>query len=115
MVYYHQGKYDDALKFFHETMEIREKVLGLDRPDTKMTCSNMELVYLEQGKDGDALEQFQISQSLQRLPQQQLSQQLPSPQGKVTSSPGCHPPKWFQHQKRLCHIRRRDYAADCCQ
>ncbi|MCL2352212.1 MAG: tetratricopeptide repeat protein [Firmicutes bacterium] len=50
------AKYPDAVFFYNIALEIREKVLGKDHPDTATTYNNMAMVYKVQGDYGRALE-----------------------------------------------------------
>jgi tetratricopeptide (TPR) repeat protein len=45
MVYYNQGDYEKALEWVQKALEIREKVLGKENPDTAMTYNNIAGVY----------------------------------------------------------------------
>ena len=54
-LYKDQGNYDEALKFYNMTLEIREKILGKDHPDTAITYNNIADVYHVQGNYDEAL------------------------------------------------------------
>jgi hypothetical protein len=43
-----QGKYDEALGIYQEVLNIRERVLGKEHPDTLTTRNNMALVLNKQ-------------------------------------------------------------------
>ena len=59
LVYYHQGRYDDALEWNGHALAGREKALGKDHPSTLETLNNMALAYDHQGCYGDALEWYE--------------------------------------------------------
>ena len=45
LVYYEQGKYEDALLLYQRSLAIEEKVLGSEHPDTAMTLNNLAILY----------------------------------------------------------------------
>ncbi len=55
MVYYQQGKHDEALSLYSECLKGRKTRLGLSHPDTLNTMLNMAIVYYKQGKYDEAL------------------------------------------------------------
>ena len=56
LVYQEQGEYEKALEYFGKALDVRERVLGSDHPDTATTYNNMAVVYKEQGEYEKALE-----------------------------------------------------------
>ena len=57
-VYYDRASYDKALEWYGKALDIREKVLDPEHPDTAATYNNMALVYKRQGEYGKALEWY---------------------------------------------------------
>ena len=58
-VYLFTGEYGNALQCAQKAMEIREKVLGKEHPDTAMIYNNLAFVYRHQGNYAKALEMYQ--------------------------------------------------------
>ena len=54
-VYCNLGKYDEALKYHTQALEIQEKVLGEEHSDTTCSYNNIGLVYNDLGKYDEAL------------------------------------------------------------
>ena len=54
--YYQDGNYPKALEFYTKALDIREKVLGKDHPDTANNYNNIGLVYSNMGNYSKALE-----------------------------------------------------------
>ena len=54
--YYQDGNYPKALEFHTKALNIREKVLGKDHPDTANSYNNIGLVYSDMGNYSKALE-----------------------------------------------------------
>ena len=54
--YYQDGNYPKALEFHTKALNIREKVLGKDHPDTANSYNNIGLVYSNMGNYSKALE-----------------------------------------------------------
>ena len=54
-----QGEYDKALEWYQKALNIREKILGPDHPDTAATYNNIAAVYSKQGEYNKALEWYQ--------------------------------------------------------
>jgi len=52
------GNYDHAMELYSRIVEIREKVLGKEHPDTATAYNNIALVYAKQGDDNKALEWY---------------------------------------------------------
>ncbi|MDR0736396.1 MAG: tetratricopeptide repeat protein, partial [Zoogloeaceae bacterium] len=57
-VFDEQGDYNEALEWYRKALDIKEKVLGKDHPDTATTYNNIALVYKAQGEYGKALEEY---------------------------------------------------------
>ena len=55
---YGQAFYQEALEYYEKALEIREKVLGKEHPDTAATYNNIAGVYQDQGNYGEALEYY---------------------------------------------------------
>jgi CHAT domain-containing protein/Tfp pilus assembly protein PilF len=53
-LYRSQGKYAEAEEWYKAALEIREKELGEDHPDTASTLNAMAMLYLSEGKYTDA-------------------------------------------------------------
>jgi Flp pilus assembly protein TadD len=49
-----QGKYEEAEEMHRQTLELREKVLGREHPDTPGSMNNLALVLESQGKYEEA-------------------------------------------------------------
>ena len=54
----YDGKYDEALKWLRQALDSREKIVGLDHPDTATTYYNIARVYYRQGNYTDALKWY---------------------------------------------------------
>ena len=65
IVYYSQGKVQEALEQLHRAFEIRIRVLGKDHPDVANTGENIAIVYQEQGKLEEALEIYELALATQ--------------------------------------------------
>ena len=52
------GEYDQALSLFEEALEIREKILGTDHPDTAISLNNLAIWHESVGNYDQALELF---------------------------------------------------------
>ncbi|EXA53638.1 hypothetical protein FOVG_01376 [Fusarium oxysporum f. sp. pisi HDV247] len=50
-----QGRYEGAAKLYRETLEVKEKVLGKEHPDTLSSMNNLALVLDSMGKYEEAL------------------------------------------------------------
>ena len=59
VVYKAQGEYEKALEHYGKALEVRERVLGSDHPDTAATYNNMALVYKAQGEYEKALDYYE--------------------------------------------------------
>ncbi|MCL2053556.1 MAG: tetratricopeptide repeat protein [Oscillospiraceae bacterium] len=57
-IYKYLGEYDRALEFYGKALEIQEKILGKEHPDTATTYNNMAIVYDNQGEYDKALELY---------------------------------------------------------
>ena len=49
-LYDEQGKYEQAEPLYQRALEVREKVLGPEHPDTVRPLDNLANLYLDQGK-----------------------------------------------------------------
>jgi len=49
-----QGRYKEAKRMHQQTLELNEKVLGLEHPSTLMSMSNLALVLSGQGQYKEA-------------------------------------------------------------
>ena len=58
LVYNAQGDYEKALEYYGKALEISERTLGNDHPDTATTYNNMGLAYQAQGEYEKALEYY---------------------------------------------------------
>eukprot|EP00040_Diaphanoeca_grandis_P031813 m.191049 g.191049 ORF g.191049 m.191049 type:complete len:755 (-) comp32421_c8_seq1:245-2509(-) len=58
MFYKSEGKVDKALEFYHKALEITEKQLGLDHPDTATSFNNVGVGYFDKNDYDKALEYF---------------------------------------------------------
>ncbi|MCL2589582.1 MAG: tetratricopeptide repeat protein [Betaproteobacteria bacterium] len=58
-VYRNQKKYTESLNWLNKSLEIREKILGKDHPETAQTYNNIALVYDAKGHYAKALEWYQ--------------------------------------------------------
>ena len=56
--HYKIGDYDKALEYYFKALEIREKVLGKEHPDTATSYNNIGLVYGTKGDYDKALEYY---------------------------------------------------------
>ena len=56
LVYYNQGDYFYAIKYYFKALAIYEKVFGLEHPDTITSYNNIGMVYNEQSNYDKALE-----------------------------------------------------------
>ena len=54
LVLQYQGKYDEAEKMHRQTLELMEKVLGVDHPSTLASLNNLASVLQYQGKYDEA-------------------------------------------------------------
>lgn len=54
--YYASGRINEALKLFQETLEARERVHGIDHPDTLRTRSSLANCYLRVGRIAEAVQ-----------------------------------------------------------
>ena len=58
LVYQAQGEYEKALEYNGKALEVRERTLGNDHPDTATTYNNMAGVYQAQGEYEKALKYY---------------------------------------------------------
>ena len=56
-----QGHFDDALKMYQQTLQIRVTVFGRDHPQVAVTLANIANVYQAQGLYDKALETYEKS------------------------------------------------------
>ena len=54
ILYYAQGKYNEAETLYKKALKIREEVLGVNHPDTAFSYSNLAKLYHAQGKYEEA-------------------------------------------------------------
>ncbi len=59
IIYYAQGAYRKAFKCYQKALEIREKVLGKEHPDTAATYNNIAVVYSTEGVYRKALKWYE--------------------------------------------------------
>ena len=52
---YKQGKYDEAVTLFEQSLKIRQQVLGAEHPDVASSLNNLALLYKSQGRYTDCL------------------------------------------------------------
>ena len=52
-LYYSQGKYEQAEPLFLQALEIAERVLGKNHPNTVTFRNNLEYLRAQQGEDED--------------------------------------------------------------
>jgi tetratricopeptide (TPR) repeat protein len=50
LLYWNQGKYEQAEPLFQRALETRERLLGPEHPDTLSTVNNLAELYRRQGK-----------------------------------------------------------------
>ncbi len=55
------GNYEEALKFYNMALDIREKILGKDHPDTATIYNNIAIVYKDLGNYEEALKFYNMS------------------------------------------------------
>ena len=65
LVYSQQGDYDKALKWHEKALAIREKVLGLEHPNTATSYNNIAAVYDNQGNYDKALKGYEKALAIQ--------------------------------------------------
>jgi tetratricopeptide (TPR) repeat protein len=58
LVYDSQGKYDEAIKLYLESIEIDKKTIGIEHPDYATRLNNLAGVYKAQGKDDEAIKLY---------------------------------------------------------
>ena len=51
---YYQGRYEEAEPLYKRALEIRERVLGPDHPDTATSLNNLAILYDNQGRYEEA-------------------------------------------------------------
>ena len=56
---YHQGEYEEALKYFQKSIEIDEPTLGENHPSLSDSYNNIALVYNDMGEYSKALEYYE--------------------------------------------------------
>jgi len=64
-LYYNNGQYAQAVEWFRKALDIYEKVLGKEHPDTATTYNNIAGVYDSQGEYSMALESYQKALDIQ--------------------------------------------------
>ena len=50
VLYWQQGKYEEAEPLYQRALEARERVLGPEHPDTAQTLGDLAVLYVDQGK-----------------------------------------------------------------
>ncbi len=58
-VYYYKGNYDNALKYYNKSLNMRLKTLGDEHPDVAASFNNIGLVYHKKGDYDNALKYYQ--------------------------------------------------------
>ena len=58
-MYEAQGEHEKALRYYNKALDVVEKVLGSEHPNTAATYINMAEVYQAQGKYEKALEHYE--------------------------------------------------------
>ena len=54
LLYYSQGKYNEAELLYQQALALRQKLLGNDHPDVASSLNNLALLYYSQGKYKEA-------------------------------------------------------------
>ena len=57
-VYDNQGKYEEALKYYNQSLEMKKKTLPSNHPSIAKTLNNIGLLYKDQGKYEIAINYF---------------------------------------------------------
>ncbi|CAF2074415.1 unnamed protein product, partial [Rotaria magnacalcarata] len=65
---YHQGQYQQAVKFYQKSLKIREKALPPTHPDLATSCSCIGGVYSDMGEYSKALEYYEKSHKIKEKP-----------------------------------------------
>lgn len=74
-VYYHQGKYDDAIFMYEKSLQIQLPILGNNHSNIAGAYNNIGLVYYHQGKFNEAISMYQKAIKIQLI---RLSDNHPS-------------------------------------
>ncbi len=56
---YHNQKFDEALKFAHQAVDLSIKIYGNERPETAVTYANLGVIYREKKKFKESIESLQ--------------------------------------------------------
>jgi len=65
-LYYQQGEYAEAERFYRRSLAIREKALGPDHPDVATSLDNLAELYQAQGKYAEAEPLLQRSLAIRK-------------------------------------------------
>ncbi len=65
-LYYQQGEYAEAERFYRRSLAIREKALGPDHPDVATSLDNLAQLYQAQGKYAEAEPLLQRSLAIRK-------------------------------------------------
>jgi tetratricopeptide (TPR) repeat protein len=74
---YYQGKYSEAEDMYQQTLELRERVLGKEHPDTLTSMDNLALLLIRQGKYGEAEEIHRRTLEIRERPERVLGEEHP--------------------------------------
>ncbi|KAK6500012.1 hypothetical protein TWF481_010371 [Arthrobotrys musiformis] len=58
LVFYNQGKHDEAMQWYERALSGKEKAFGRDHPSTLNTVNNIALVFDNQGKHDEAMKLY---------------------------------------------------------
>ena len=56
MVYKQQGRYEEALDYYHRSLDIKVRVVGHEHPDVASFYQNIAATYQRQGNEAKATE-----------------------------------------------------------
>ena len=94
VLYWNQGKYEQAEPLYQRALEAQERVLGPEHPNTLGTVNNLAILYWNQGKYEQAEPLYQRALAIR----EQVFGTRSSPHGKSS--------------KQLCQSLREDEAKD---
>ncbi|KAF3186236.1 hypothetical protein TWF225_004760 [Orbilia oligospora] len=81
-IFWHQGRYDEAIKQYQRVLTAKERFLGMENLSTLTTAHNIGSVFGSQGKYREALEQYQkVLASKQALIKEQFGYDSSTEQG----------------------------------
>ena len=66
-VYTYQGKYEEAAKYYHKSLEIMKKSLPVDHPNLATSYNNIGSLYQDSGEYPNALEYFHKSLEIKKI------------------------------------------------